>query len=516
MLERPEIIDELQGMLSNWVSSLGAPKPLGAYLFGSTINEGGVRFQSDKGDLDVAIVVDWEGMSPGDRVEQVNILRHAKGALELHLLQKLHRTNAAEQIVSLVPVTPFEIEHAVHKDHIRHIMTDALGYDLVARKEIPNLGGGTAPQPLTEGHRTVLAFIQKKRAEALSMRPNGTGGLKHEPHDDPVPKELQRNFAVATFDPNKDADPSDLVRGLREIGRFANEAANWTPMTSSFASWLEVRQGARGTVSSLISDDHYLLVLETIYDRVRVQYPAAATVCFNLHSESAPLTAAPSLPASHRLGARFVVSANDKLGGTKDDVLRAVRAARANMKARAPDPFDLVFEESPRAEALLATDDADLGSSDHREKVKAFERRTIVAARQARWKRGVELILWYGGTLFDGDETIVEEACRTAISNWFAVAATNVVNPGGMFEASHLDFYRSHGLAVSFPADTSVAKALEGLRPLTVIKPKKLAGGFVPNLVSKYLYLISQSERADLQESADQVFDVRNWQFGVK
>lgn len=253
MPERPEIIDELRDILSTWVMGLSAPKPLGAYLFGSSVNERGVRFQPEKGDLDVLIVVDWEGMSPGDRVEQITALCHAKGELELRLFQKLHRENGSEQIVSLVPVTPFEIDHAVHKDNVQHILTGALAYDLKERVENTALGGGRAVPSLTELHRSVLAFVQKKRAEVLSVRPNGTGGLKVEPHDDPVPKQLMRNFAVATFDPTKDGDPSDLVRGLREIPRFSDQVADWTPTTRAFASWLEVKLGARGSVSAVIT-----------------------------------------------------------------------------------------------------------------------------------------------------------------------------------------------------------------------------------------------------------------------
>lgn len=516
MLQRPAIIDDLQDILSTWVAGLTAPKPLGAYLFGSTVNEGGVRFQPEQGDLDVAIVFDWEGKSPGDRVDQINVLRHAKGELELRIFQKLHRTNGAEQIVSLVPITPFEIAQAVHKDNVKHILTDARAYDLQARKELENLGGGSAPQPLSELHRNVLAFVQRKRAEALSIRPNGTGGLAVEPHSDPVPKQLQRNFAVATFEAAKDSDPADLARGLREINRFAEQAANWTPMTSSFANWLGVRQGARGAVSPIITNDHYLLVLETIFDRVREQYPTATTVRFAPPATAEPQTAAPSLPASHRLAARFVVTTNDKLGGSKDDVLRAVRAARANMKARVSNPFELVFEEAVEAASLLAKDDSDLSTRAHRRKVKAFERRTIVAARQTRWTHGVELVLWYGGTLFRIEEAEVEEACRIAISNWFAIAATNTVNPGGLFEAAHRDFYRSHGLALSFPAKASIANVNGHLQPLIELKPNDLAGGFVPNLVSKYIYLVTQTDRVDLEDSADSVFDAWNWEFGLK
>lgn len=80
--------------------------------------------------------------------------------------------------------------------------------------------------------------MQKKRVESNSILSNGNGGLKLEPHDDSVPKELMRHFAVATADLNNTADISDLARGLEEISRFASVAADWTPEMAAFKSWL--------------------------------------------------------------------------------------------------------------------------------------------------------------------------------------------------------------------------------------------------------------------------------------
>lgn len=189
-----------------------------------------------------------------------------------------------------------------------------------------------------------------------------------------------------------------------------------------------------------------------IFDRVRVQYPAAVTVRFAAPRAASILpSSTPSLPTNHRLASTFRVTTSDKLGGSKEEVLRAIRAARANMRARVHEPFELVFDEADDAASLLASNDVILNADAHRRKVRAFERRTLIAARQARWTKGVELILWFGGTLFRSDQEVIEEACRIAISNWFAVAATNIVNPGGMFEAAHEEFYRSHGLSLSFP-----------------------------------------------------------------
>lgn len=518
MLRRPAVVDELQTILSDWVASVSSPKLLGAYLFGSTVNDGGVRFQPDKGDLDVVVVVDWEAVSPGERVVLINILRDAKLELESKLLRKLGRENATKQIVSLVPVTSFEVDHAVHKDGVKHILTDARAYDLFKRREIENLGGGQATPALADVHRTALSFVQKKRAEALSVTANGKGGLAIQAHDDPVPKELMRNFAIATADLEKDKDVSDLARGLREISAFASASADWTPLTSSFSKWLDVRRGARGDVDPVISHDHYLLLVETAFDRVRQQYPASDGVHFAGPPDGpkTPSAAVSTLPSSHRLNATFRVTLADKLGGSKADIRRAIRAARANMKAGVDEPFELLFDEEADATELLAADDAALDAKTHRKKVKAFDRRTRIAARQTRWTQGVHLILWYGGTLFQGDADTIEEACQIAIRNWFSVAATNLPNPGGMFEAFHTEFYPSHGMALSFPADVSPMDVLGKHRPLASLEPRDLAAGFVPNLISKYLHFVSQPERSHLRDNRDRVFEIFRWDYGLK
>ena len=108
------------------------------------------------------------------------------------------------------------------------------------------------------------------------------------------------------------------------------------------------------------------------------------------------------------------------------------------------------------------------------------------------------------------------EACRIAIGNWFSVAATDLANPGGLFEAFHTEFYPSHGMALSFSAKASLACALASPQPLASLKPNDLAGGFVPNLLSKYLYLVSQAKPAHLLDNRDRVFDINEWKYGVK
>jgi predicted nucleotidyltransferase len=155
MLQRPTIIDELQVILAEWIAGVESPKPIGAYLFGSTVNDGGVRFDPGSGDLDVIIVLNWDKVPAGERVEHLKALRQAKEDLEISLFRKLRREKGSDRIVSLVPVTPFEVDQAVHKDNVKHILTKAIAYDLLEKREISSLDGGRAARPLSDSHGTV-------------------------------------------------------------------------------------------------------------------------------------------------------------------------------------------------------------------------------------------------------------------------------------------------------------------------------------------------------------------------
>jgi hypothetical protein len=259
-----------------------------------------------------------------------------------------------------------------------------------------------------------------------------------------------------------------------------------------------------------------MMLVEGIYDLVHQQYPGDVTAAVASPSRVAPgaASASPSsLLGAHRLEAIFTVSSNDRLAGNPESVLRSVRAARANLKARVHDPFELRFEERSDAATLIATDDSKLSDFAHRSKVKAFERRTLIAARQARWARGVELILWYGGTLFHGSEKMVEKACVVAIRNWFSVALTNSVNPGGMQEAWHEILYPAHPMAISF---TGERKMTFEATPVASLPPQIIATSFAPNLIAKYLYHLEVRGEAYLTEQRDMIFDVGYWTYGPK
>lgn len=272
MLKRDPIIDDLFRLLSDWAKQLETEGVEGAFLFGSTINEDGVRFDPISSDIDVVLVVNWNDLSFEDRAKNLDALRLAKASLELNLFRKLQRSDGDKAIVSLIPVTRFELTHSVHKDGASRIMDRTTAYDLVSEALVTSMGGGGSNRALAQEHRSCLQFIQKKRVEALSVTPNGKGGLKVERHSDPVPKELMRQFAVATADLEQNHDITDLARGLDEIRRFADKSAASVKAMRSFKQWLGVRQGDRGNVDPTIQASHYTLLVEGLFDGVLRHY----------------------------------------------------------------------------------------------------------------------------------------------------------------------------------------------------------------------------------------------------
>jgi predicted nucleotidyltransferase len=86
MLRRPPIIDEIFKMLSDWATALCNDGIVGAYVFGSTVNEDGVRFDVDTSDIDVVLRTEWDDLDLAQRLDQLQSLTKQKEELETPVL----------------------------------------------------------------------------------------------------------------------------------------------------------------------------------------------------------------------------------------------------------------------------------------------------------------------------------------------------------------------------------------------------------------------------------------------
>lgn len=525
-LIRSPMLDRAIEALTSWSQTVADQGLIGgAWLFGSAVNDDGLRFDADTSDLDVIVEVPWDSLGVSGRVAALHHLRNAKIDLEQTLLKILQRGSADDQIVSLVPVTSWERAHAVHKDGNSAILTDTPAIDLLSGGRLAGLADASHTV-LAPPHRGLAQLVQKTRAGFLAIGANGRVRFAIAAHADPVPKELIRSFAMATADPGMPAaETTDLARGLRELTLAVAAGASDDRAMHAYGVWLGVRQGARGKVAPVISVQDYLATIEMIFDRVARQYPAVTVLPADPPPSATPIAAPVPVTRPAPLPAEFVVSLKDTLGGRVADNLRAIAAARENMRARLTPAFTLRAEEHPRADALLAADDRGLSDADHALKLKVFARRTQLQARQARLTDGIDLILYHGGTLFPGHRgKALFRLLARCIDAWIAHAAIGLVNIGGGIEAWHPGFYPDEPLAFSFSdLPRTGGRLLTGEPPTRPwegdvhgnFSPDVLAGSFVPELVSIWLH--RRDRLAHLtRDDREVVFMIDRWRYGPR
>ncbi|WP_345935149.1 hypothetical protein [Tistrella arctica] len=528
-LIRSPMLDRAIEALTSWSQTVAERGLIGgAWLFGSAVNDDGLRFDADTSDLDVIVEVPWDSLSVSGRVTALHRLRDAKIDLEQTLLKTLHRGSADDQIVSLVPVTAWERAHAVHKDGNSAILTETPAIDLLSGGRLAGLAE-PSHTVVAPSHRGLAQLVQKTRAGFLAIGANGRVRFAIGAHADPVPKELIRSFAVATADPGMPAaETTDLARGLRELTLAVAAGASDDRAMHAYGVWLGVRQGARGKVAPVISVQDYLATIEMIFDRVARQYPATTVLPAGPPPSATPATpiAAPTpVTRPAPLPAEFVVSLKDTLGGRVADNLRAIAAARENLRAGVTPAFSLRFAEHPRADMLLATHDRDLSDADHALKMKVFARRTQTGLRQMRLADGIGLILYHGATLFpDHRDKALFRLLARSIDAWIAHAAIGLVNIGGGIEAWHPGFYPEDPLSFSFSdLPRTGGQLLTGEPPTRPwegdvhgnFSPEVLAGSFVPELVSIWLH--RRNRLAHLTwDDREVVFMIDRWRYGPR
>jgi predicted nucleotidyltransferase len=118
-----------------------------AYIFGSLIHRDGIQFLKDRSDVDlVALFEEKHGC-----LERVDCMRRALPAtheLNLRLLARLGRVDAANSITSVLSATASELLYGIHKDGSREFFSHNDFQD-IATGQTSKLGD-TARHPATQ------------------------------------------------------------------------------------------------------------------------------------------------------------------------------------------------------------------------------------------------------------------------------------------------------------------------------------------------------------------------------
>lgn len=110
--------EEIINLLNEWKTELEKNiSHNGIYLFGSLVNNKGLQFKKDESDVDLVILMPKEVEEDFiKRRDWVASLMPLKISLEKKLMFLIGRKDAGDQIVSLLPVTSYELEHDIHKE----------------------------------------------------------------------------------------------------------------------------------------------------------------------------------------------------------------------------------------------------------------------------------------------------------------------------------------------------------------------------------------------------------------
>ncbi|MFN7110243.1 MAG: hypothetical protein ACK4M2_01295 [Brevundimonas sp.] len=512
MLVRAPELDDTIDVLKRWTAHLHQAEVIhGAWLFGSAINKQGMGFDRTS-DVDVLLRVDWDDLEPDARIDALEAIAREKLALEVQLMQILKRESAGQPISSVVPMTQFEIDNAIHKDGNNLIITTARVLDLLTGDEATALNPAADESMLEQAHRKALEWVQKKRASHLARSANGAGGLGsvHPNESEAAPKDLLRQFAIASLDAS-DPDRTDTNKGLQELNGYLATVDPTGPRGGLFREWLTVGGGGRGSRAPM-PIEYYLFGVEGVFDRIRDQYQTKPVISLTRAARALPSSTQRQPP----LSAVFTVSTRDTLSGGAKAIERTITDARSNLKFGHQPGFQVVFEEEADVEALLAGDGANLSSADFQRRQRAFDRRSKVALLTTQVERGLRHLLYGGGLLFISEGSKIPRLLRLSADAFVKhTLAHGSGNPGGMWAARHADLYPDTPVSsFLFRAGDVSLEAVGALAPVADIPAVERTASFVPELLAA----VHRRELALGRELDDQELQgflhLNLWEFG--
>lgn len=230
------------------------------YIFGSIINRGGKQFIPQRSDVDLIVVIPEHLRCAPSRAAWLIKLQTLKRELEVALIALIGRDDATLPIVSLLPITKFELRCDIHKSRSRVFFRNNIFMDLLKDTK-PTLLRRNAALHIDETTREVVEFTQKVRNKFLSISASGKQALDlwTDPID-PLPKEIMRHAAIAS------ERGYDLQDGLDNISNYLYSQKEFhSSYKALYDDWLSLRRGARGKAGPL-DPQNYLLLVEAVLD----------------------------------------------------------------------------------------------------------------------------------------------------------------------------------------------------------------------------------------------------------
>lgn len=262
---RAKILD----LLRNWKENLDqAVENNGVYLFGSLVYRQGAFFKKSTSDIDLMILMPEE--LSGDytkRVEWLMTLKPFKQQLEKELLHVLGKKDSTEAIVSLLPVTQFEVDHEIHKsgDKPFYGVTSFMNISTQELSKGNYLGEfKTLDDPLLD---QVFCYIQKQRNSYLAVTPtvdnqnlviDGIGDL---------PKDLCRQAAKINahfIEVKETGDVYSVSFGADYIKNLVRTKINADPRIQDIYYWID-NSNELASDDQFLPEEYHLIILELLF-----------------------------------------------------------------------------------------------------------------------------------------------------------------------------------------------------------------------------------------------------------
>ncbi|MBN9981866.1 nucleotidyltransferase domain-containing protein [Rhizobium laguerreae] len=282
--------DSIIAVLAEWASELAIIAGVeGTFLFGSLVNQDGAHFDPVNSDVDLAVLL-ADNLNADERAALLAALKDKKVKLEVELMQLLGR-GGNEQICSVVPMTLAEVAAGIHKGGSARIPHSTKMIDLNDREPVVSLLSAINRLPTTALPDTtsVLEFCQSARAKYLSVSANKNSAFKIS--DDlglAAPKELLRNLSMAVSSPDTPSEEAVyLANGVGILNELLRDKRSTSDLRREIFTWSVARIGGRGVKQS-ISDFHYMVLVEDIFDLAIDRIGPAGTVSFAVPSAPRP------------------------------------------------------------------------------------------------------------------------------------------------------------------------------------------------------------------------------------
>lgn len=198
----------------------------------------------------------------------------------MELLTLLQRIHAAIPIVSVVPVTYYEIQGDIHKDGHREFFSKNYFFDLLD-DSIQIIFDENKKIDFDRLSAAVASSTQRIRNKFLSYSPNGTNCFQDYFGPDPISKDLMRAAAMAKQSieqSNKKGIEYDLEKGLDFISYVLISMSKEDNWIDEINSVLSSRRGARNSSVKHFNTEQILFISELILDKAMASIPEINSV----------------------------------------------------------------------------------------------------------------------------------------------------------------------------------------------------------------------------------------------